>query len=154
AQWSYSFLVSGRHIDTGFAAAAVSVYWWAQTAVRSGSGFIAERVGPARVIQGSLAAALTGAAALWWAPDTVVLLIAVMAFGAGLAPIFPTLVSMTPARFGPRAAEVVGYQVAAATMGGVVLAALVGVVLQRWGLRSLPPLLVVGVLATAVLYQA
>jgi fucose permease len=153
-QWAYTFLTTGEHIDIRLAAAAVSGFWWGQTLVRSASGFIAVRLGPDRLIDVSLGAALVGAAAFWLAPSEAVKLLALAVFGGGLGPLFPTLISLTPSRFGSRAVQVVGYQVAAAAIGGTVLTGLAGVIFQQWGLGLLPPLLLAGVATTLLLHHA
>jgi fucose permease len=150
-QWTFTFLTTGQHIDIRLAAAAVSGFWWGQTLVRTASGFIAVRLGPDRLIDVSLGAALVAAAVLWLAPSEALKLIALAVFGGGLGPLFPTLISLTPSRFGSRAVQVVGYQVGAAAIGGTVLTGLAGIVFQQWGLGLLPPLLVGGVTATLLL---
>jgi fucose permease len=153
-QWAFSFLTGGRHTDIRVAGAAVSAFWGTQTAVRAASGFIAVRLGSDRLIFASLALSLAGAAALWWAPNGVVEVLALGLFGGGLGPLFPTLISLTPSRFGSQAVQVVGYQIAAASIGGAVVAGLTGVALQQWGLLLLPTLLFAGVAMTMLLHYA
>jgi fucose permease len=102
----------------------------------------------------SLGAALLGAALLWWSPSDAVRFAAMLLLGSGLGPLFPTLISLAPALFGGRAVQVVGYQIAAAAVGGAVIIALTGLVLQRWGLFLLPATLFGGVAATLVFYHA
>ncbi|MDQ6920407.1 MAG: hypothetical protein M3170_02265, partial [Candidatus Dormibacteraeota bacterium] len=154
AQWFYSFLTAGQHADSALAAAAVSGFWWGQTLIRAASGFISVRLGPHLLIDGSLGAALVGAAALWLAPSDVARLLAMVLFGAGLGPVFPTLISLTPSQFGGRAVEVVGYQIAAAVVGGTAVATLTGLALQRWGLLLLPATLFAGVAAVLVFHHS
>lgn len=153
-QWTYTFLIGSGGLDMPLAAAAVSGFWWGQTLVRAVSGFISVRTGPDLLIYASLAAALVGAAALWWIPNDAVRFGAVVLFGAGLGPLFPTLISLAPAMFGSRAVEVVGYQVAAAAVGGSAVVALTGLALQEWGLYLLPATLFAGVAATLALHRA
>ena len=119
-QWAFSFLTGGRHTDIRLAGVAVSAFWGTQTAVRAASGFIAVRLGSDRLIFISMAASLAGAAALWWADNAVVEVLALGLFGGGLGPLFPTLISLTPLRFGSQAVQVVGYQVASAAIGGAI----------------------------------
>jgi fucose permease len=58
--------------------------------------------------------------------------------GAAIAPVFPALVTLTPLRIGVgRTHRVIGWQVAAANVGGASVSALVGVILQHEGLRTL-----------------
>jgi fucose permease len=153
-QWAYSFLTLGRHTDIRLAGAAVSAFWWSQTLVRAGSGFIAVRIGTNRLVYASLGTALLGAAMLWWAPGAAFEVVAMALFGGGLGPLFPTLISLAPSQFGARAVQVVGYEIAAAAIGGATLAAATGLVLQQWGLWLFPLLLVGGAAATIVLHYA
>jgi fucose permease len=65
------------------------------------------------------------------------------ALGLFLAPIFPLLISETPARVGERhAAHAIGFQISAATLGAGTLPALVGLLMGRLGLEALGPALV------------
>ena len=52
------------------------------------------------------------------------------------------------------AVQVVGYEIAAAAIGGATLTAATGLVLQQWGLWLFPLLLVAGAAATIVLHYA
>ncbi len=63
--------------------------------------------------------------------------------GLGLAPIFPTLISVTPGRVGNfHAAQAVGFQVAGASVGVVVFPSLVGLLARTMGLEILGPYLI------------
>jgi fucose permease len=153
-QWAYTFLTGGRGINVPLAAAAVSGFWWGMALVRAASGFISVRMGASRLIDASLGLALVAAAALWLVPDDTVRFAAMVLFGGALGPLFPTLISLAPSLFGERAVEVVGYQIAAAAVGGNVIVALTGLALQQWGLFLLPAALFAGVAATLLFHHA
>lgn len=72
--------------------------------------------------------------------------------GFALAPMFPSLIALTPARMGPtHTANTVGFQITAAMLGGAVLASGFGLIADRFGLETLGPfLLVAAVLLTGV----
>jgi fucose permease len=84
-----------------------------------------------------VAIALFGLAWLWADPGgwgAVGLPIA----GLGLAPIFPTLVTLTPHRIGrDRSTHSIGYQLAAATVGGSAIPWVIGLVGERAGFQAL-----------------
>jgi fucose permease len=66
--------------------------------------------------------------------------IALVGFASG--PIFPSLISITPARMGPRhTANAVGLQISIAAIGLASLPALSGLAAQRIGLEFIPKLL-------------
>ncbi len=59
--------------------------------------------------------------------------------GLGCAPIFPSMIHMTPARFGREHSQrIVGFQMAAAYAGDVLISPFIGVVAERAGLYTIP----------------
>ena len=61
--------------------------------------------------------------------------------GFSLAPIFPTLMALTPRRFGANLApHVIGYQVSAAMLGAVVLPTVAGYLADLFSLKVVFPL--------------
>jgi fucose permease len=62
--------------------------------------------------------------------------------GLGLSPLFPVLTSTTPQRLGAaRAADAIGYQMAAVRLGLAAVPALAGVLVERVGAGSVGPYL-------------
>jgi len=125
-QWTYSLLVEGRGMAPVRAGYWVAGYWAALTLGRVGFGWAVERLDADRLLRGALCGALLGALILtlgrgWLAGVGLVLL------GAMLAPVFPVLMSRTPARLGAeRAVHAVGFQVTAAMLGAVVIPTVTG----------------------------
>jgi fucose permease len=80
---------------------------------------------------------------------------AIVALGLSLAPIYPLAMHDTPSRFGPTwGARLVGYQVAAASMGIATLPWLLGTLADRFSLRALPVFFLMLALALLVLQHA
>jgi fucose permease len=93
---------------------------------------------------GSLLAAFLGAVLLWWNPATVASLIAVALIGLAIAPIFPALTSGTSRRVGVHyAANTIGMQMAAASLGAALISSLVGILARRVALEVIPVCLMV-----------
>jgi MFS family permease len=91
-----------------------------------------------------LSGGVVGAALIWWAPSVAVVVIALALTGVCFAPVFPAMVTLTPIRLGPRRAHtVIGWQIAAANVGGSGLSAGIGIVLQHQGLHLFGPSLLV-----------
>jgi MFS family permease len=68
--------------------------------------------------------------------------------GLGLAAVFPTLVSLVPARFGwEQVPGVVGYQTAAAASGAAVLPYAAGLAAESVGLEVIGPVMFAGACA-------
>jgi fucose permease len=148
--WSYSLLTEARGLERAAGGLVVSAYWGALTAGRLAAAAISPRLGAEALLRVSMAVSLAGAALFWWDPLPALGAAGLALLGAGLAPVFPSLVSLTPSRVGAhRTGHIVGYQLAAAWLGGAGLPALAGPVLQRWGLEVLAPMLLacVGVMA-------
>lgn len=88
--------------------------------------------------------ALLGALLVWLIPTPGSSVAGFVIIGAGLAPVFPALIGLTPLRLGNvRARHVIGWQMAAAGAGGLGIAALTGVLLGQFGLSALGPIVVV-----------
>ena len=141
-QWAFSFLTEHRAVAPGAAGAWVAAYWAALTVGRLALVVGAHRVDPDRVLAVAVAGAVAGTVALWLDAGGMGEA-ALLVIGLSLAPVFPTLVSLTPDRFGPaQAARAIGRQLAAAGVGAVVLPGAVAVAIGTWGLDALGPALV------------
>ena len=139
--WAYALFTESRGVSPGLAAAGVSAYWASFTLGRVGLGAIAERFAIRVFLRSCVLAILTGAAILWAAPGAIGLA-GLLLIGFGCAPIFPSLMAVTPARVGKsHAANAIGLQVCAATIGASALPAAVGIAAGRAGLEVLGPAL-------------
>jgi fucose permease len=152
-QWSYTFLTMARATPAAAAGVAVSAYWAGLTAGRLGAAALRGRVAPTPLLHGSVVVILVALTVFWWSPAPAVGLAGLVLTGAGFAAVFPSLLSLTPARVGDRAAaRVVGLQLGTAGAGSSLGPAAVGVVLQRGGAALLAPLLLAGAAFLAVLH--
>ena len=106
---------------------------------------VPSRLPSARVlIPAGCAVALVGASVIWSEPTATGTIIGLIILGAGVAPVFPALIGLTPHRLRqPRAAYVIGWQMASAGAGRLVIAALTGVLLGQFGLSKFGLILVV-----------
>jgi len=92
------------------------------------------------------------AIAWFWLDPLGLGMIGLLALGLGLAGIFPTLVSVTPAWVGAdRSPSIIGYQIAASSLGAASLPWLTGQWMESDGLERLgPALLIAGLLMSAL----
>ena len=152
--WAYTILIDARGFGRETAAQAVSSYWSCLLLGRIASGFVVERLGNVRLVR--LGACLTCAGATLLAipglPAFSNVLGLVLA-GAGLAPIYPGLMSETPRRAGAATAHAVGFQVSAATAGMVALPALGGFLADRVGLDATAALIFASALGVLALHE-
>jgi fucose permease len=138
--WSYSVLTESRGMATGAAATAVAFYWAGLTAGRILSGALARRYSPGSLLRAGLVGSPLAAAVLWLAPGRPGALLALALLGLAFAPVFPLLISLTPARVGARyAPHAVGFQVAAAYLGAAALPGAAGLLARSAGLEAIPP---------------
>ncbi len=150
-QWAFTLLNEGRGVGTATAGTWVAVYWAGLTVGRFGFGIVGDRFRPPRILNSSMVVALLGILWLWLDPLGLGA-IGLPVAGLGLAAVFPTLVSLTPARIGRIAStRNMGYQLAAANIGAAGVPWILGVVAENRGLGALGlGLFVTGALLTLV----
>jgi len=150
-QWAATYLRGPIGLSAAGAGAVVFAYWGALTAGRFAVAVPRRPPAPARLVHWGTLLALGGTALVWWHPSRAVLVLGIAVLGASLAPVYPALVTLTPIRVGAhRALQVIGWQVAAAGVGGAAVSALAGLVLQRAGLSAYPPVIVAAAVVVAV----
>ena len=99
--------------------------------------------------------ALAGAALFWLEPTVPLSYLGLMLIGFSLAPIFASLISLTPRRAGTaHANNAIGFQIAAAGLGSAGFTAAVGVVAAAVGLEAIGASLVVVALLLLAAYEA
>ncbi len=154
-QWSYSLLTLERGVAAAAAGVWVSLYWGGLMVGRVLFGVIADRVPLARTLRVCIVAVTFGALLFWLEPTRALSLVGLVMIGFFLAPIFASLISLTPARVGAAHADsAIGFQIAAAGLGGAVLTGLVGVAARSLGLWVIGASMVVFALVLLGLYEA
>jgi fucose permease len=141
--WASSYLIDTRGVPAARAGAMVGLFWGALTVGRIVVGLRADALGPTRVVRYASYAVL-GACIMLLVPATPAWFaaLALVALGLSLAPIYPLVMHDTPTRFrGSSGARLVGYQVAAASLGVATLPWLMGTVAVRTSMTILPVLL-------------
>jgi len=135
--WGYTLLVERLGIEAGLAGVWVGLYWGAMASGRLLLGSLSRRLGDARLVRFSSWGMLFGALLL--TRDSAPLAIAgLIVFGLCEGPMFPTLMSLTPARLGANVAmHAIGFQVSAAVLGGAVLPTVAGLLSARAGLGAI-----------------
>nr|MBA2248060.1 MFS transporter [Chloroflexia bacterium] len=144
--WGYTLLVERLGIEAGLAGVWVGLYWGAMASGRLLLGSLSRRLGDARLVRFCSWGMLLGALLL--TRDSAQLAIAgLIVFGLCEGPMFPTLMSLTPARLGSNVAmHAIGFQVSAAVLGGAVLPTVAGLLSARAGLGAIGWTVTAGVL--------
>ncbi len=149
--WSASHLVLARGIAEAQAATMVSFFYMGITVGRLISGFIAPRVGSRNMIRGGQVVVVAGLALLVVGQGEVMLSCALALIGLGCAPIYPSIIALTPERFGEAASQsMVSLQMACAYVGSTFAPPLCALLVSDGG-AALVPVLLVGVLTVMVL---
>ncbi len=154
-QWTYTRFTADASLTEVFAGLAVFLYWSALAAGRIALAFIGDRVGPAPLLDLSVFGAVAGSLGYWVLPPALAALVALPFLGVALSVFVPVLLYLTPRRIGSAAApRAIGYQVAAAMIGGASLPAVVGLLMQSIGVAVLGPSLVAMAAVLAGLHLA
>ena len=154
-QWSYSLLTLGRGLEAAAAGVWVSLYWGGLMVGRVLFGVVADRVPLTQTLRVCIVAMIAGALMFWLEPTRTLSLVGLVMIGFFLAPIFASLISLTPARVGSAHADsAIGFQIAAAGLGGAVLTGLVGVVARGLGLWVIGASIVAFAVVLLGLYEA
>lgn len=139
--WTYTLLTVAREVPPLQAGAAVSAFWGGLAAGRLAAAF-GGNVSVRLLLTGSVACVVLGAVLVWLDAGPPVSIAGVLLAGFGSGPIFPSLVAVTPARLGAaHAANGVGFQIAAASLGIAVLPSIVGIVADTFGIELIATLL-------------
>ncbi len=154
-QWAYSLFTEARGVAASVAGLWTSVYWGAFTGGRLLLGVVVDRLRMTTLIRLSLVVIIAGSVLLWWHPVNWIGFLGLALMGLAEAPVFPMLTSTTHRRVGVGHADnAIGFQVAAAGLGGSGLSSLAGVLAERLGLEVLGPFLLLFALVAFGAHEA
>ena len=153
--WIASLLVLGRGVGEAQAASMVALFYVGITAGRFLAGVVADRVDGQQMIrigQGVIAVGL--AALIAGGRDAAALSVAIALIGLGCAPIYPSIVALTPSRFGEAASQgMVSLQMACAYAGSTFFPPVCALVAGVGGAALLPWLYAAVLVAMFVLAE-
>jgi fucose permease len=151
--WAFLLLTKGRAVPDEIAGLCVSGYWAALFVGRIVQGFVAVRLGPGRVLVGSLVGMAVGSLLVALPGPGWLAAIGLFLVGFAAAPVFPLLTLTTGERVGSAHADrAIGMQIAGAGLGGAVIPAGIGVLLSRVDVEALGPALLALSVLLIVLY--
>ncbi len=153
--WSSSHLVMARGIAEAQAATMASFFYMGITVGRFLSGIVAPHVGSKNMIRLGQAVAAAGLALFIVGQGETVLSVALALIGLGCAPIYPSIISLTPERFGEKASQsMVSLQMACAYAGSTIMPPLVAWLVSAGGAAFMPWLLAAVLLVMFLLAEA
>jgi fucose permease len=153
--WAYSLFTESRGISVATAGVWLSLYWGNLTLGRFLSGIVIGHVPISLLLRFSIIGIAMGAGLIWLNFSELTSFLGLALMGLMSAPIFPTLISTTPARLGEaHTANGVGFQIAAAVLGQSLVPAFVGVLAGKIDLEIIGPALFVTAILLLALYEA
>lgn len=152
--WIASYLVMARGIGTAEAASIVAQFYLGITIGRLASGFAAQWLTSERQIQIGQALIALGLVGLVVLDGALAAGASVLLMGLGCAPIYPSIVALTPKRFGERASQgLVSLQMACAYAGSMLIPPIFGIVAGAGGAAFIPAMVAVLLAANTALSQ-
>ncbi len=145
--WACSLLTESRGVAPKAAGIITGGYWAMFTLGRILAGWYTSKIDPRSLIYISVSFAIIGIGILWLDFGQVMSIIGIALAGFAVAPIFPSLVSDTESRVGPRhQANTIGMQIAAAGLGAALVPAIAGVLARIYGLEAIPFFLLIALI--------
>ena len=157
-QWPYTLFTEGRSIDPTAAGVWLTIYWASLTVGRILFGMVATRVKTTPLLRAAMLGCILGAA-LIWTPIKIsgfpISFLGLALLGFFMAPLFPLSISDTPHLVGSgHAANAIGFQISAASLGFATLPGLAGFLAERIDLEVIGPVLVAFAVAMFLLHEA
>jgi fucose permease len=152
-QWTFTVLTQSREISTAAAGSWVTAYYVGLSLGRIGVGSLTGFFQPNRVMRISIAAAVIAAALFWLDIAPWVGIVAIFTLGLCLGPVFPSLISTTPARIGrAHTSNLVGFQMTGAAVGVAIIPGGFGIIARFTGVAAIPAGIAMLTVALLVLF--
>lgn len=137
--WASSYLVQTWNFTPETAAGFASMFYLGITAGRLINGFFAMKFSDHTLIRVGLAIITLGIALMLIPIHSLFALLGFVVIGLGCAPIYPCIIHMTPDVFGAEKSQaMIGFQMAFAYTGFMVMPPLFGVISEQVSIRLLP----------------
>lgn len=136
-QWAFTVMRERMGQSEAVASLWSGSFWGAVAVGRLTLGAVSEKVGAARMVQGSIVGAIIGGA-LYALGSYPVAVAGLLLVGLSMSTLFPLAMMLTPGRVGKAASpHAVGFQVSAATLGGAALPWIAGLIATRTSLAAI-----------------
>jgi fucose permease len=152
-QWIFTVLTKSRSIAAEEAGLWTSAYWGSLTAGRMIFGFVLTRLPVHKVLIGAFTGIVTGAFLLAVNQTPFLSGIGIIMIGLSNAPVFPCLIAITPEQVGEKqSANVIGFQISAAMIGGALLPGFSGLLTDYFGWEIIPVMYLIEAILLLALY--
>ncbi len=144
--WAFTTLFERFGMNEGLAGFWAGAYWGALALGRLILPTLSRGMPPARLVQLGSFGLLVGGLLMTRDVEGIYLA-GLLVFGFSMAPMFPTLMSLTPVRLGSDVSiHAIGFQVSAAVLGAAVVPTVAGILSERYGLVAISWTLAMGAL--------
>jgi fucose permease len=142
--WTATIMTGKFDASKGEAGIWAGVFWGAMAAGRLVLPLLSRDLNPARLVQFGTIGVFAGAL-LMTRDQAWIFQAGLILFGLAMAPLFPTLMSLTPVRLGTSVSlHTIGFQVSAATVGIASIPTLGGILAERTSLTAIPWVMTAG----------
>ncbi len=142
--WAASFMNLYKGVSAETAASYASMFFIGITIGRAFSGFITMKLNDDQMIRLGIGIAAAGVLVLLIPGPGIVSLIGLIMIGLGCAPIYPSVIHSTPARFGAdKSQALIGVEMACAYIGTLAMPALFGLIANNISVALLPVYLLI-----------
>lgn len=152
--WSASYLVLHNGISTNAAANYASLFFIGMTVGRAINGFLTMKFSDKFLIRAGSAIVLIGLILMTLPLSSTVTIVALTLIGLGCAPIYPSIIHLTPKLFGAdKSQAIIGVQMASAYIGTLTMPPLFGVLADNFGVSLLPYYLLFFLIFMAIMQE-
>jgi fucose permease len=138
-QWLFTVLTKSRNISVESGGLWVSTFWGSLTAGRVLFGFILKKASTVRVLYLAVIGIILGSFIFIIDFSDKMSFMGIVLIGFSCAPIFPSLIALVPDLFGEKfAANIIGFQISSAMIGGAILPAASGFLTDFYGWEIIP----------------
>ena len=142
--WAFTYLTEEQGLSDTAGGLVVAGYWAAFAASRLLLGAVGDRVRPEAMLRWSPGATMVAFLGVWWSPEPWLGAAARIIAGVAHGPVVPMEMLLTARRFRVATTpRMIGFEIAAANIGGAILPAIMGFGVGLAGLGVIPPFLVV-----------
>jgi fucose permease len=142
--WTATILAGKFDASQSTASLWAGIFWGSMAVGRIVMVPLVRDMNPARLVQlctwGLVAGSLLMTFDAQWLYQ-----VGLIVFGLAMAPLFPTMMSLTPLRFGTGiSVHTIGFQVSAATVGIITITTTGGIIADRTSLTAIPVVMLIG----------
>ena len=151
--WIFTILTKSRGMAEEEAGLWASAYWGSLTAGRIVFGMILTKIQVNKVLKGAIAGIVAGTSLVAIDLTDFSTLLGIMLVGISNAPVFPSLISITPDRVGKEhTATAIGAQISFAMVGAALVPGFAGWLSDGFGLEIITKIFTIAAIVLMILY--